>query len=377
MASLILEQDGKRRGGMLRGRVVIGRRPNSHICIPDRTVSRIHAWIGQTEGAYFVVDTGSRAGTHVNGRQITAPTTLGDGDRIRVGPVEITFRSETDLPPGVEELDLSDRKLESGDGIFVDCSCGAPLWAPWDFGGRVGQCRYCGKMISLPKPKLRPAKADASSETVYGGTPAIRDDPEPAAARVAVARRTTSPVGASFFDRPAASSATAPVAAMRVTQSQTICGACQTPISVLEETTRCPDCGVAFHADCWKENFGCSSYGCRQVGALAKLLHEPQFPPELPGPHPERADGRRRSAWEELLLPGSLILGPVGALIFGVPSMVLLLWIGWTWPNLRSTHLRRNVTIAAVVSLVASLGGAWLSWYWWLAPVRLAGGGGG
>jgi pSer/pThr/pTyr-binding forkhead associated (FHA) protein len=372
MPTLILEQDGKRRGGRLRGRVVIGRRPNNHICIPDRSVSRIHAWIGQAEDGYFVSDTGSRAGTHVNGQPISGKAILKDGDRIRIGPAEITFRSTSTLPRGVVELDLSDRKLDSSDGIFVDCACGAPLWAPWDFAGRVGQCRYCGQMISLPQSKSKPAGADLSSETVFGGMPAIRED-APTPAKVSVARRP--PIGApklSFFDRPQSGAAVAPAARPAEVATQTLCGACQSQISVLEETMRCPECGVTFHAECWTENRGCSSYGCSQVGVLDKTVREPVFAREIPFPAIEDVNEPRRIAWEYLLLPGSLVAAAVGALTFGVPAVLVLIGIGWAWPRISLTPRRDLVIWAAVSSLVGAIGGAWFSWYWWLAPPAMA-----
>ena len=362
---------------MLRGRVVIGRRQSNHICIPDRTVSRIHAWIGQANESYFVMDTGSRAGTRVNGRPIAARADLSDGDRIRIGTVDITFRSEARLPPGVEEIDLSDRKLDSGDGIFVDCKCGAPLWAPWDFGGRVGQCRYCGQMVSLPKSATKPANTDLSSETVFGGMPAIRDDDSAPPKKVSVTRRSpAAPPKPSLFDGPPAAKLAAPAPAVVERSAQSLCGACQSPISLLEETTRCPECGVAFHADCWKENCGCSSYGCSQVGALAKTLYEPAFQKELVVGDPvELEESPRRIAWEYLLLAGSVLAAAIGSLTFGLPAALVLIGVGWAWPNVAYRSNRRTLVLAAVISLLASIGGAWFSWYWWLDAVPVVGGG--
>jgi len=39
-----------------------------------------------------VEDLGSRNGTHVNDRPVTAPTPLADGDEVRLGTVRMTFR---------------------------------------------------------------------------------------------------------------------------------------------------------------------------------------------------------------------------------------------------------------------------------------------
>jgi adenylate cyclase len=44
------------------------------------------------EGA-VVEDLGSRNGSFVNDRRITAPTSLADGDRLKLGSVLLTYRS--------------------------------------------------------------------------------------------------------------------------------------------------------------------------------------------------------------------------------------------------------------------------------------------
>jgi len=40
------------------------------------------------------------------------------------------------------------------------------------------------------------------------------------------------------------------------------CPFCLAPIGPEEEKVRCPKCGVAHHAECWKTNGSCSVYGC-------------------------------------------------------------------------------------------------------------------
>jgi len=52
------------------------------------------------------------------------------------------------------------------------------------------------------------------------------------------------------------------------------CGVCHGPINAFDETTACPACGLVFHQDCWRENRGCSAYGCAQVGALMPQEHD-------------------------------------------------------------------------------------------------------
>ena len=75
---------------------VIGRNPNSDICLSDTAVSRIHARISFDGERFTVADITSSNGTFVNGRRIAEPTLLYDGDQIQIGSGTFIFVS--DLP---------------------------------------------------------------------------------------------------------------------------------------------------------------------------------------------------------------------------------------------------------------------------------------
>jgi DNA-binding winged helix-turn-helix (wHTH) protein len=75
------------------GSHVIGREPASTIWIDSSFVSRRHATIVVAPENVTIVDHGSRNGTLVNGKTIDKATTLADGDTIRVGREQMTFRS--------------------------------------------------------------------------------------------------------------------------------------------------------------------------------------------------------------------------------------------------------------------------------------------
>jgi DNA-binding winged helix-turn-helix (wHTH) protein len=75
------------------GSHVIGREPASAIWIDSSFVSRRHATIVVSREGVTIIDHGSRNGTLVNGRTIQEATVLADGDNIRVGPEQMTFRS--------------------------------------------------------------------------------------------------------------------------------------------------------------------------------------------------------------------------------------------------------------------------------------------
>jgi adenylate cyclase len=79
----------------------IGRSPQNAICVPSDTVSRNHALIKQNEdGEFCVFDLGSRNGTLLNDRLISASVPLQDGDVIQLGEVRIRFtqKSSPKLP---------------------------------------------------------------------------------------------------------------------------------------------------------------------------------------------------------------------------------------------------------------------------------------
>ena len=45
MPTLIIQEPGRRTGGFLTGRVLIGRLPTNGIPLADSSVSRLHAWV--------------------------------------------------------------------------------------------------------------------------------------------------------------------------------------------------------------------------------------------------------------------------------------------------------------------------------------------
>jgi ATP-binding cassette, subfamily B, bacterial len=73
------------RNYVLDGRVTtLGRGTDSHICLPDNTVSRRHCQVYWGERAYVVQDLGSSNGTYLNGERVEA-SFLRSGDTIQIG----------------------------------------------------------------------------------------------------------------------------------------------------------------------------------------------------------------------------------------------------------------------------------------------------
>ena len=96
------EEIGRRR---LEGAVTIGRAPDCDVSLRDILLSRHHCKLEPSDGAWAVVDLGSKNGTHVGGKPITRHV-LQDGESFSIGRVKVRFRAgalspekEKHLPP--------------------------------------------------------------------------------------------------------------------------------------------------------------------------------------------------------------------------------------------------------------------------------------
>jgi serine phosphatase RsbU (regulator of sigma subunit) len=74
---------------------VIGRSPDCDVVLQSKTVSRRHAAITRTDRGFLLKDMGSTRGTSVNGRKLTQPVVLQDGNTIEAGEVLLGFSSHT------------------------------------------------------------------------------------------------------------------------------------------------------------------------------------------------------------------------------------------------------------------------------------------
>ncbi len=80
----------------LAGNCSFGRLSENTIKIASERASRRHATIhGQDAGEFWLIDLGSVNGTHVNGRRVSLPTRLQDGDRIAIAGHEFVYHAGT------------------------------------------------------------------------------------------------------------------------------------------------------------------------------------------------------------------------------------------------------------------------------------------
>lgn len=81
---------GNREFELAPGTHLAGRARDAQVSIDDPAVSRYHARIVvAARGVATVEDLGSRNGTYLNGQRLAAVAPLHEGDRVRIGPVEL------------------------------------------------------------------------------------------------------------------------------------------------------------------------------------------------------------------------------------------------------------------------------------------------
>ncbi len=115
--------------------VVLGRSPGCELLVEFPTVSGRHARVEWKGSSYEITDLGSKNGTFVNGKHLTAPHRLRDGDIVRIGDGEGNSVSLTYREAGAEALaalgSVALGRLKTGDKpSFIlgrDPTCDVPL----------------------------------------------------------------------------------------------------------------------------------------------------------------------------------------------------------------------------------------------------------
>lgn len=98
-----------RRIALADGDNVIGRDPTSTVQLDAPGVSRRHALVSVTRTGAFIEDLESKNGTMVNDNTVTQPLGLHDGDRVRVGPIEVVYRAAADMSTDTVVRSAQDR----------------------------------------------------------------------------------------------------------------------------------------------------------------------------------------------------------------------------------------------------------------------------
>jgi pilus assembly protein CpaF len=122
---VIAEKDGsERRVTFTESEVTIGRVPGNDVVLPKGNVSKRHSRIVLKENRFIVVDLKSTNGTYVNGRKITSPLVVKEGDKIYVGDYVLTLEGanalETPRAPSLLSADLKPGATLTGRATHAD-----------------------------------------------------------------------------------------------------------------------------------------------------------------------------------------------------------------------------------------------------------------
>lgn len=115
LATLELK-DGKR-FRITRPLVHVGRSTRNDIVITDKSVSSSHAKLDRRGSAWYVIDDGSKNGTHVDGKRVSGEQKLGAECELRFGGVTALFRAVASgggvqAPPTGGVVGIMDERIE-------------------------------------------------------------------------------------------------------------------------------------------------------------------------------------------------------------------------------------------------------------------------
>lgn len=305
--------------------LTIGRDARCGVQIEHPTVSRLHARLWRDGRGWHFQDLGSQNGSRVNNAFTTTPVTLTHGAELHIGRVRAWFFGASGVPdawrPSVDEAEHA--------GRLMRCRCGHIGWVPDHTAGMMLTCARCGRDLAVRDRAQRSAPAASLA------APASVDAPRA--------------VGE--------------------------CAACHSPIGNSDAITTCSECGAQMHADCWRENRGCATYGCTQVNALdtnesAPSNGEAEQTNSTPAVDEIESSGAilQPSRGIPLHAAQTLLVALLGLPTFGIPAIAYGVYralVGSGEPDER----RVKRIGYAVASFLAGAAGFVASAYWWLGGV--------
>jgi DNA-binding winged helix-turn-helix (wHTH) protein len=93
-----------RRVNLVEGTNLIGRDPESRMCLDGPRVSRRHAQIVVSDSGAWLEDLESKNGTKIGDARVTQPTLLRDGDHLAFGDTLVTYREAAPGPSTITGL---------------------------------------------------------------------------------------------------------------------------------------------------------------------------------------------------------------------------------------------------------------------------------
>ncbi|MEY4508248.1 MAG: hypothetical protein RLZZ450_370 [Pseudomonadota bacterium] len=165
---VIAEKEGaERRVTFAESEVTVGRVPGNDVVLPKGNVSKRHSRIVLKDNRFIVVDLKSTNGTYVNGRKITSPLVVKEGDKIYVGDYVLTLEGAPALdalkPPSVIS------------GHIAHDGTPDPRVRGDDSHGSSGLAALRAQRDIMRETHADPAR-DAHKETSHGLPSALADD---------------------------------------------------------------------------------------------------------------------------------------------------------------------------------------------------------
>lgn len=133
------------------GTAVIGRSPSCQIVLDDMLVSRKHARLLVSDVSLIIEDLSSTNGVYVNDRLVMTPTVLAHGDRVLVGPAELSVLARI-LPAGRSGEGAQQDEALSGFRTLEDESRRMPTTTRRDAFSTVG--RVADRMLALGRAEV-------------------------------------------------------------------------------------------------------------------------------------------------------------------------------------------------------------------------------
>ncbi len=135
-----------------------------------------------------------------------------------------------------------------------------------------------------------------------------------------------------------------------------ICPYCRFPIKPGQEITTCPECGVPHHAECWQENGGCTTYGCRASPQVSAAASRPSAQRPVGGyaPRPLVAGAQEILEVEmEGQATNALIFAILSLFCCGILSVISLSWGISLLSQMNKLGLGRSAARSKAIAAIA------------------------
>jgi pilus assembly protein CpaF len=167
---VITEKEGsERRLTFTEPEVTIGRVPGNDVVLPKGNVSKRHSRIVLKDNRFIVVDLKSTNGTYVNGRKITSPLVVKEGDKIYVGDFVLTLEGDpaaSGVPSSMKQPSLMPEALDGiNDSGAPSVPPPLPSRAPDPMADDVPAVLRAPTMSSMPAATSEHARAAGDEHT--------------------------------------------------------------------------------------------------------------------------------------------------------------------------------------------------------------------